>query len=60
MLILSPDAEILGLILMGKPVANVAFGDDDGRMLYMTSQNHLTPESRHSEQASNSTDPTSL
>lgn len=41
-LVLSPDAEILGLIRTGKPVANVAFGGADGRTLYMTSQDRLT------------------
>lgn len=41
-LVLSPDADILGTIRTGKPVANVAFGDANGRTLYMTSQDRLT------------------
>lgn len=40
-LVLSPDAEKLGLIRTGKPVANVAFGDPDGKTLYLTSQDRL-------------------
>jgi len=40
--VLSPEAEQLGIIRTGKPVANVAFGDADRKTLYMTSYDTLT------------------
>lgn len=40
-LILSPTGERLGLISTGTAVANVTFGGDDGRDLYMTSHSFL-------------------
>jgi len=40
-LILSPEGERLGLISTGTAIANVTFGGEDGRDLYMTSHNFL-------------------
>lgn len=40
--VISPEGDKLGLIRTGKPVANVAFGDADRKMLYMTSYDRLT------------------
>ncbi|QEG24209.1 SMP-30/gluconolactonase/LRE family protein [Mariniblastus fucicola] len=39
-LIISPEGKLLGRILMGKPTANCAFGDD-GSTLYMTSSGFI-------------------
>ncbi len=44
MMILTPRAELLGIIETGAAVANCAFGDD-GRMLYLTS-NHVVARVR--------------
>ena len=40
-LILSPEGERLGLIATGTAIANVTFGGEDGRDLYMTSHSFL-------------------
>ncbi len=39
-LIISPKGKLLGRIMMGKPTANCAFGDD-GSMLYITSNDRV-------------------
>ena len=39
-LIISPDGKLLGRILMGKPTANCAFGDD-GTTLFITSSDRI-------------------
>lgn len=39
--IFSPDGQLLGKILMSVPISNMAFGDRDGKTLYMTAQNAL-------------------
>lgn len=39
-LILTPEAKLLGVIETGGPIANCAFGDRDGKTLYLTS-NHI-------------------
>lgn len=38
---ISPDGEKLGVISTGSPIANVTFGGEDGRELYMTSHKLL-------------------
>lgn len=40
--VISPQGEKRGLIRTGKPVANVAFGGEDRKTLYMTSYDRLT------------------
>lgn len=40
-LVMTPDAQLLGTIRTGKPVANVTFGGADRKTLYMTSYDRL-------------------
>lgn len=44
-MILTPEAELLGVIETGGPVANCVFGDPDGGTLYLTS-NHIVARVR--------------
>ena len=44
-MILTPEAELLGVIETGGPVANCVFGDRDGKTLYLTS-NHIVARVR--------------
>ena len=45
LMILTPEAELLGVIETGGPVANCVFGDRDGKTLYLTS-NHIVARVR--------------
>jgi gluconolactonase len=44
-MILTPQAKLLGVIETGGPIANCAFGDRDGKTLYLTS-NHVVARVR--------------
>jgi gluconolactonase len=41
LLILSPDARLLGRVLIHRPTANIAFGGDDGKSVFLTSSDRI-------------------
>lgn len=45
LMILTPEAKLLGVIETGGPIANCVFGDRDGKTLYLTS-NHIVARVR--------------
>jgi len=47
LLIISPEGKLLGRVLTGKATANVAFGGEDGKTVFLTAHNALLQFKRH-------------